>query len=176
MKFNCAHCGKIADRPTGHVRRSRAQGMNLYCGRKCSNLGRRDGRTKAQKVEAKRLYDIQYRKKNYEKLKDSHRAYHLRTYDPEKARIVRKKNMARHVEYCRQPEYKRWKKTYDRRYRAKKFYGPMADAFLTVLDLTKEIKSRSTSYEIRRENQTFGKRQARSREAGDSRSYGHRTA
>ena len=31
VKFNCAHCGEVADKPGGHVNRSRAQGLKLYC-------------------------------------------------------------------------------------------------------------------------------------------------
>lgn len=48
MKYRCAHCGKEADKPAGEVNRARERGLKLYCDRKCSGLGRRQGKTKAQ--------------------------------------------------------------------------------------------------------------------------------
>src|SRR5438046_492055 len=103
MKYRCAHCGKEADKPADHVNRAREAGLNLYCNRRCSGLGRRKPRkTKAQKREEKRLYDIQYRK-NSPTLKARRRAFHLRTYDPVKAAKERKKRAPAHAEYCRQP-------------------------------------------------------------------------
>ena len=93
MKYKCAHCGKAADKAAGHVNRARAAGLNLYCNRRCSGLGRRSGKTKAQKREEKRLYDIVYRAKNREKRKAQKREYHERTYDPVKAAAYRKTRM-----------------------------------------------------------------------------------
>ena len=127
-------------------------------------MRRRDDRTKAQKVEEKRIYDAEYRSKNRAMLKAKKAAYHVANYDPKVAAIERKKRMAFHVEYCRQPSYKIWKREYDRRYRARK-YGPFADAFQLTIDLNREIKSRNTNYEIRQQNETFGKSQKREREA-----------
>jgi hypothetical protein len=163
MKFSCAHCGKSADRPTGHVNRSRAQGNKLYCGRRCSGLGRRKGKTKAQKKEAKRLYDADYRIRNEAELKVKRAAYFQATYDPKKARIERRKRAKAHAEYCRTPEYRAWKHAYDQR-RTDQQYGPFAEAFRLVIDLNREIKARSTNYDIRQENQTGNKTQKRERE------------
>lgn len=164
MKFRCAHCGKTADKPSGEVNRARNAGLRLFCDRRCAGLGRRKHKTKAQRIEEKRLYDLAYRAKNLPMLKAKKRAYFKRTYDPDKARIERKKTMARHVEYCRQPEYRRWKKGYDRGYRSKRVYGPAADAFLALMDLRQEIKTRSDGYEIRKANGTLNKTQSRRRE------------
>jgi hypothetical protein len=165
MKFACAHCGKTADRPAGHVNRSRAQGLKLYCGRRCFGLDRRKHKTKAQKIEEKRLYDAEYRSKNLAMIKAKKAAHFRATYDPKKARIDRKKKMPRHVEYCRRPEYKRWKREYDRQLRAKE-YGPFAEAYQLALELNREIKARSNNYEIRQANQTGNKAQKRAREGG----------
>lgn len=115
-------------------------------------------------VEEKRLYDAEYRRKNRAMLKAKKAAYHLATYDPDAARIKRKKRAASHAEYCRQPSYKLWKREYDRRLRARE-YGPFADAYQLTIDLNREIKSRNTNYEIRQQNETFGKSQKREREA-----------
>ncbi len=164
MKYRCAHCGKTADKPAGHVNHARARGLNLYCNRKCSGLGRRQGKTKAQRVEEKRLYDIEYRAKNREMLKAKHHAYHVRTYDPAKAAVERKKQMPRHIEYCRRPEYKRWKKGYDRKYRAKKVYGAFDEAFLLTMDITNEIKERTTRHEVKYQNGATNKTQRRRRQ------------
>ena len=88
--------------------------------------------------EAKADYDREYRRKNRARLKVAHAAYFQRTYDPKKAAIERKKNMPKHVEYCRQPEYKAWKKKYDKQCRSKKF-GDFAEAHQLLVELTKEI-------------------------------------
>lgn len=164
MKFRCAHCRKAGDKPKGEVNRARAAGLNLYCNRRCSGLGRRDGRTKAERVEAKRLYDLAYRAKNLDWIKSKKRAYFKRTYDPVKAAVERKKNMPRHVEYCRRPEYKRWKTTYDRKYRAKKDFGPFAEAAMLLSDLNLEINGRGDRHEIRYQNGGTNKAQRRKRQ------------
>lgn len=177
MKFHCAHCGKATDRPAGHVNRSRAQGNNLYCGRRCSGLERRKPpKTKAQLVAEKRAYDMEYRQKNRALLKAKKAAYFRATYDPAAARIERKKRAAFHLEYCRRQSYKFWKREYDRRRRAQE-YGPFADAWELTLELNREIKSRSTNYEIREANQTGNKAQKRDRAAqGQKRSYSYSPA
>lgn len=164
MKYKCAHCGKAADKAAGHVNRARAAGLNLYCNRRCSGLGRRSGKTKAQKREEKRLYDIVYRAKNREKRKAQKREYHERTYDPVKAAAYRKTRMPYHVEYCRRPDYVKWKKSYDRKYRAKKDFGPFAEAAMVLSDLNLEINGRGNRHEIKYQNGGTNKAQRRKRE------------
>ena len=88
--------------------------------------------------EAKAAYDREYRRKNRARLKAEKAAYFQRTYDPVKAAKERKKKMPKHVEYCRQPEYKAWKKKYDKHRRSKK-YGEFAEAHQLLVELTKEI-------------------------------------
>ena len=88
--------------------------------------------------KAKAEYDRKYRKKNRARLKAEKAAYFQRTYDPVKAAKERKKKMPQHVEYCRQPAYKAWKKKYDKQRRSKK-YGDFAEAHQLLLELTKEI-------------------------------------
>src|SRR5260221_2572 len=163
MKFRCAHCRKVADKPSGHVNRSRARGLNLYCGRGCSGFGRRQGKTDAQKREEKRLYDLEYRAKNLPTLKAKKREYHKRTYDPVEAAKVRKVRMPLHIEYCRQPAYKAWKREYDRRYRAAEF-GEFAEAYMLTIDLNREIKGRTTNAEVKYQNGCTNKSQRRERE------------
>ena len=162
MKYRCAHCGKVNDKWSGHVNRARARGLNLYCDRRCSGLGRRLHKTTAQRKEEKRLYDIEYRAKNLETLKAKKKAYFQKTYDRKAAAEYRKQRMHLHIEYCRRPEYKAWKREYDRKYRAKEF-GAFADAFLLTMDLNREIKGRMTNEEIKWENRTANKAQFRRR-------------
>ena len=111
MKFNCGHCGAICNKPTSHVRRAIKRGYKPYCNRKCSGLARRKHRTKTELIKRKRLYDAEYRIINQAMLKAKKAAWFQLAYDPEKASIERKKNMHKHIEYCRQPEDVAKKKT-----------------------------------------------------------------
>ena len=88
--------------------------------------------------KAKAEYDRKYRARNKKRIKANHAAYFQRTYDPKKAAVERKKNMPRHVEYCRQPKYRAWKKKYDRQRRMAKL-GDFKDAWTILQKLKKEI-------------------------------------
>lgn len=165
MNNICAHCRKPV------ARKARA-GLRLFCSKRCFGLDRRKGKTKAQKVAEKRLYDMAYREKNKAMLKAKKAAYFRLTYDPVKAAIERKKRMPLHVAYCRQPRYKAWKRQYDQKRRDGK-YGPFAEAARLAIDLNREIKGRMSSYEIRLQNQTLNKRLARTRAAGEAARHAH---
>lgn len=158
----CAQCSEPHGKCAGAVNRARKLGVPLFCGQACFGLSRRKHKTKAQKVAEKKAYDEQYRAKNAARLKAEKAAYFQRTYDPVKAAKERKATMARHVEYCRQPKYKKWKSQYDRQYRARE-YGAFAEVYLLAIDLNREIKQRASNYEIRRQNETGNKRQERRR-------------
>lgn len=164
MEFNCAQCGTLTDRPSGHVNRARARGNSLYCSKECSGLGRRKGLTVEQRKEAKRLYDIEYRARDPEGRKALKAEYYRRTHDPVREAEIRKKRMPLHVEYCRRPEYREWKRDYDRNYRAVKVYGDFAECFLLVQDIRDECLSRMSDYEIRMENGTLNKSLQRKRD------------
>lgn len=164
ITYSCAHCGNIAQQATGAVNRARSNGLNLYCGRACSGLGRRKGKTETQKKAEKAAYDVVYREQNLPKIKAEKRKRHLLTYDPTQAAIARQANMARHVEYCRRPEYREKQKPYWRKRHAIKFYGPFAEAFLMLRDVEREVTSRASDYEIRMMNETLNKTQKRKRQ------------
>jgi hypothetical protein len=175
IRYKCAHCGKPAAQPVGAVNRARKIGAKLFCGRKCSGLSHRKNKSKARKRQEKKLYDAAYRRKNRELLKAKKAEYFKRTYNPEAARIERKKRAKAHAEYCRRPEYRKWKREYDRRYRAAE-YGPFAEAYMLVIDLNREVKTRMSNYEIRKANKTGNKRQERARdETGKGHRNDHRT-
>lgn len=162
--MNCAHCGNPVNRPSGEINRALRLGNPIYCDRACAGLGRRKNYTEAEKKEIKRLYDIEYRDKNREARKAKAKEYFKRTYDPAKAAVERKKNMPRHIEYCRRPEYKVWKKNYDRLYRLRVRFGDFAEAAMLLQDIEQEVDSRSTFTERESIKGTLNKSQRRKRD------------
>jgi hypothetical protein len=167
--FVCAYCKAKGTQPTNAVNRARKAGLRLYCNRTCAGLGRRTNKTKAQKVAEKRLYDMEYREKNLATLKAKEAAYFQRTYDPVTAAAHRKTRMPYHVEYCRRPEYKKWKAQYDKKYNSQKDYGPFAEAAMLITDLRHEIKGRISRNDIYKQNGTLCKTQKRRRETAEER-------
>jgi hypothetical protein len=163
MLVHCAQCGALKEKRGCDIARSGWPLRPLYCSKGCAWLGRRGGLSGAEKKHAKRLYDMEYRVRNAEKLKAEKAARHKRTYDPEKAREVRKANMSRHVAYCQRPEYKAWKSEYDKRHRAGKQFGDWGEAFLVLQDVEREIEQRMSRYDIAITNGTLNKAQMRRR-------------
>lgn len=135
----------------------------MYCGRKCSGLGRRTNKTKAQKVADKAAYDKEYRAKNLGIIKAKKAAHFQKTYDPKAAAVERKKRAHLHAAYCKTPKYLEYKKRYDLKRYAETF-GPAADLYLLLRDLDSEIDGRMSDYEIRLKNGTLNKRTQRKRE------------
>lgn len=166
----CDHCGVTAYKATGGVNRSLGKGAPIFCSRECSGLHRRVVRSDQEKRALKAEYDRQRRERNGDALMAKRRAAYQQRLarDPEGLRAAQKANRdqrrGQHIEYCRRPEYRAWKKQYDRQHRAQKFYGPFADAFLALQDLETEIASRATRTEIYRENGTLNKTQKRKRD------------
>lgn len=146
----------------GHVNRSRKAGLNLYCGRKCTGLAKR--RSKTEKVEAKRIYDLAYREKNLARIRAAKAAAYKANPNRERERAYRQANMARHVEYCRRPEYRKRKAAYDQERRAKIFYGPFWEAALALFALEREIDQRMSRHDIYQANGTINKKLNRRRE------------
>ncbi len=142
----CEQCGVYFERPNGQIGRC----GKMFCSMKCAGMARRKHRTDAEKKQIKARYDEKYRAINAQKIKSNKREYFAKTYDPRKARIARAKMMPRHVEYCRRPEYRKYKAKYDAQYNASE-YGPFADAYRLYVELSKEIRQRCPSaYERRK--------------------------
>jgi CRISPR/Cas system CSM-associated protein Csm2 small subunit len=160
---NCATCGKELDKSASAINRAKRDGKPLYCNKVCFGLSRRTNKTDEQKKEEKRLYDIAYREKNLARIKTGKHEWFQRTYDPVKAAVERKKKMPQHVEYCRQPEYKKKKQVYDAQHRAKKQFGEFYESFLILQQIDQEVASRASKYEIGLENGTINKAQTRRR-------------
>lgn len=162
--ITCAHCGERKAKASGAVNRAKREGRPMFCNRKCFGLSRRqEPRSDVEKKRLKAEYDRDYRARNAALLKIKKAKYFHETYNPEIARIDRKRRSKQHAEYCRRPEYKEWKRGYDRKYRAKKLYGPFAQAALLLADLDREILSRSSRYEVSYGNGTLNKSQNRKR-------------
>ena len=143
----CRSCGDVVRQKPSAINRAIREGKPLYCDRTCAGIARRI--STSQKKRQKRIYDANRRIEKAAEIREKKADYHQRTYNPEKAREQRRAGMGRHVQYCRRPEYVAKKADYDLDRRAKE-YGPYADAYLLLLDLEREIRSRATSYERRK--------------------------
>ncbi len=163
-EINCSQCQKPYLIENGALNRARARKARLFCGKQCGGEARRLDRSAEEKKEIKRLYDAARRIELAPILKVKKAEYFQRTYDPLKAAVERKKRMPKHVEYCRQPEYKKWKSQYDKQHLAKKEFGEFAEAALILRDIEKEIDSRATRYEIYVANGLVNKALTRRRE------------
>lgn len=168
----CPQCGAEFTVGTGEFNRAQKTMSPLYCGRKCAGLSRRlkNPPTDTERKAAKAEYDREYREKNRERLRAIKAERFQRWYaDPEnkeKARAERAAKMEQHVEYCRRPEYRAWKKVYDRAYLAKKRYGEYAEVALTLRDLQREVRDQAA------EEVYLEKAREKSNERGHPRSEG----
>ncbi|MCK5608262.1 hypothetical protein KAR91_40650 [Candidatus Pacearchaeota archaeon] len=94
------------------------------------------------KKEEKRLYDIEYRRKNKEKLAEKKRIYNSTA----RAKLLAKKRRQKperkqyHNEYCRQPEYRKYKHLYDVAIGAMKKYGEYWEAAVILIQIERKIK------------------------------------
>jgi hypothetical protein len=129
------------------------------------------------KKELKRLYDIEYRKKQGLLLKAKKQAYYRRDYqeNPDKYRLVRlrKRDWQRAYakKYNANPEWKAYKKEYDREYRAKRKFGDWWVCHVLLMKLEDEIGARMSKYEIGLQNKTINKAMNRGRRGQIKRSY-----
>lgn len=168
LRLHVCACGHPAMLETGAINRAIRQGAPIYCTRECAGLARRlqNPPTEAERKAAKAVYDREFRSRHgkRERKKAQNRAWHLANYDPEAARIERAANMARHVQYCRRPEYVAKKREYDREYRAKQDFGEFWESAMLLTDLQSEVLSRATRYEIDLMDGTLNKKQQRRRD------------
>lgn len=164
MRIVCCQCGSEFERATGAFNRAAKIGAPLFCTRGCAGLSRRTHKTGDQKRAEKSAYDKRRRSELADIIRAKKAEYHRRTYDPVVAAVKRKARMPAHAEYCRRPEYREWKRGYDRQRRATLEYGEFADCFLLMLDIRTEALVQMSDYEIRLSNGTLGKNQKRRRD------------
>jgi hypothetical protein len=163
-KPNCGYCGKIVSQPWGAINRARKKYALIYCDRVCAGFGRRTTKTLEQKKEEKRLYDMEYRATS-PTLKARRHDYHRRTYDHASAAEKRQERMPYHVEYCRRPQYKAWKRDYDIHFRAKKQYGEFFESAILLNEIEAEINEMSVDrFERYAANGILNKKQTRRRD------------
>ena len=142
MEFICPHCKNKAEKANGYVNRARKLNVPIYCSKKCSAMARSYFRTDEQKKAIKKQYDAEYRFRPYVLLQKA--LYFFLDYreNPEKYKKKRQRRMKAHIEYCRQPEYKKYKKQYDQNYRFNKEYGEYAEAAKALLKLEEELPAK----------------------------------
>lgn len=147
------------EKSTGHVNRAKKLGLFLFCGRVCFGLNRRT--TKEQKIEAKRLYDIEYRAKNTERIEARRKAYEKSPAGRAMQKRNREKFKQSHLEYCRTEEYRKYKRDYDQKHKAKGKYGEFWEAALVLKDIEEIIEPEK--HEVKIQNGLLNKSQKRKR-------------
>lgn len=163
MKIKCAYCGKVTEKSTGHYNRAIKLGAGLYCDRRCASNGHKTNETPEEKKSIKSWYDLLLRMSmtdDERELDEFQNMVYFQwdyTNNPDKYRKRRQDRMEYHVEYCRQPEYKEWKRRYDENYRARKDYGDWWEVAIALKNLDKEIDYR----ESKRQNKIYNKSTSR---------------
>lgn len=173
----CPACNKVAMKPTGAINRARKIGAPIFCDRICAGLARQNHKPAQQKKAEKQAYDAARRTAMADEIKARKAEYYRRTHDPVREAIQRKKRMPSHLAYCRTPEYRTWKREYDRKHNAKVAYGEFWECALLVNDIREEALSQSSDYQIRLEKGGLSKNQQRKRDYeqyrnGSARPYG----
>jgi hypothetical protein len=96
------------------------------------------------KKEAKRLYDIEYRRKNKEKIKllKAERYQRDKHKYAEREREYRRSIKDHHNAYCMRPEYVKKKRVWDVVYRSMKNYGEFWESAILVNQIEIEVRKR----------------------------------
>ncbi len=96
------------------------------------------------KKEQKRLYDIEYRRKNKSSLAAKKKAAYERDREKNLAKFkayrARPETVARHNKYCMQPEYVEKKRVWDVVYRTMKIYGEFWESAILVNQIEIEVR------------------------------------
>lgn len=147
IRCNCDYCGKEIEKTTGHYNRAKKLGAGVFCNKQCSSANRKIARTDEEKKEIKKAYDAKYKNRDY--VKQKKREYFARDYaaNPEKYKKERQRRYKAHLKYLQRPEYKQYKKQYDRKYRAEQIFGEFGEAAVMLYDLENEIDVRVAKFE-----------------------------
>lgn len=141
VKVKCAWCHRAFLKDAGGYNRAKRIDSPLYCTKRCAGLGRRKNRSAKERKRLKAEYDRNRRERLHDRLKAEKKAAYA-IWGPQhrdKEREYRKKTMPRHVEYCRQPEYRAYKAEYDHQRKLSRF-GSFVEAYQVLEELKKEIK------------------------------------
>lgn len=171
MIIRCGYCGASVDKPTGAVNRAVKGGKRLFCGFACSADAKR-----VDPAEKKRRL-AEYGKRRRAAMGGTIKEQKRQWYQAN-AKAIHERHAAqmesdpeyreRHKECQRRcqesPEWKAHKAEYDRRYRADRMYGEMADAYLILLMLDDEVERQEPDrVELYRQKGTLNKSQERKR-------------
>jgi len=167
----CLSCGSLIQ-PKNNVRKRK------YCSMKCNGVALRKNKTIEQKKQEKKIYDMQYRSEKRDLLKEKKRNYYQKTRHYWLKKLAEKRNTPGYKERHREYLSTYWtaerlalKKDYDRKFRAKKRFGPLWEAhYLTVL-LNEEVQKRISKYEIYKQTGRLNKALQRSRNGTVKRGY-----
>lgn len=163
----CFYCGSLLHKSAGHINRAKKLGAKLFCNQKCSGLASRTSETQEEKKIIKSWYDAFIRESMTDRQKalDKKRRheYFKKQYaaHPEKYREERRRKQAAHNEYCRRPEYKKYKKGYDQQHRAKKRYGRYWESMVALVNLQTVVDNR----QAKADQKIYNKQQKRKRNA-----------
>lgn len=168
MEIRCPQCHTLFVTKTAYFNRATKIGAPLYCGKVCAGLARRrkNPPTAEERRIAKAAYDLERRNgAQRAEILAKKRSHYYANHERISTQLAayRAAHMDRHVEYCRQPEYRAWKSVYDRRRRAEKDFGEFSEAALLLADVEREIAERASKYEIYLTNGTINKAQQRRR-------------
>lgn len=140
MKAICPNCNKEYEGKSGYINRAIKLGVLKYCSRVCSGLARRIERTDEQKRAIKKAYDKIYHQT--EKKKESARIYNQTPAGRATQKRNRDQQKEDHLQYCRTPEYREWKKQYDELYNAKIAFGEFAECSLILEKICNIVDNR----------------------------------
>lgn len=172
VAITCAHCGKESARKAGAVNRARKKGAPMYCGKACAGAARR------VPIEAKKARLAEYGRKRRAELADQIKAQKDEWYRQNQKEIYARHRermdndpeyRERHVACQRRcqstPEWKEHKRQYDRKYRGKREYGELGEAFVVLMELVEEIDRQEPDRSVRAaENGTLNKSRTRKRQ------------
>lgn len=157
MKAICKHCGIEFEKSSGHLNRANKLGVPVFCSKQHFWESRRIERSNEEKKAVKAKYDKEYHKT--EKRKASARRYNSSPIGRAMQKRQREKQKQAHLEYCRTPEYRAWKKQYDENYQAKRSFGEFYESGI----LLKKIAYLVDNREANQLKGTYNKSQKRKR-------------
>ncbi len=165
VEIVCPFCSCKKMKYKGHVNRANKIGAPVYCSKLCSALARKDNKSIEQKKSEKAEYDRVYREKNEAALKVKRHNWFMQDYaaNPEKYRQFRKDKYQKHLEYLSTPEYKAWKKKYDRRYHSSKKYGEFGECAVLLEEIEQILVQHIPRHERYVDKNSYNKSQKRKR-------------
>ena len=101
--------------------------------------------------EKKRLYDIEYRRKNKETIRNKNIIYNESEAGRAMQKRARDKQKESHLEYCRTDKYRKLKCAYDEKNLAKRKYGEYWECMILIKKIDIILRDIfPTSYERRK--------------------------